>query len=312
MHKLLILSKHAGEYQHLVEAAELPDLQIHATNDPEAALNHYTQCDLVLGEPGLIQQVLPHLHRLRWVQATWAGVEPLLKPGLRRDYVLTNVRGVFGPLMSEFVFGYLLLHERRILQRLASQRAGKWDNTLTGTLRGKTIGLLGVGSIGAHLAKTSRHFEMQVRGFTRSSEESPDIQAYFHGEQLLEFAAGLDYLVCVLPNTHDTYHLVDASLLDKLPEHALLINVGRGPTIDEASLAEALLSGRLAGAVLDVFQQEPLPTDHIFWQIPNLFITSHTAAPSFPSDIARLFFENYQRLLRGEPLNYQVEFERGY
>ena len=312
MHKLLILSKHAQEYRRLVEAAELPGLHITATHDLNIALGNCAECDLVLGEPNLIAQALPHLPLLQWAQVTWAGVELLLAPGLRRDYVLTNVRGVFGPLISEYVLGYLLLHERRILARLSAQQAGQWDNTLTGTLRGKTIGLLGVGSIGAHLASTAHHFGMQVRGFTRSSQESPYVQTYYHGDQLLEFAAGLDYLICILPNTNETRHMVNAQLLAALPAHALLINVGRGDTIDEAALAEALHAGRLAGAVLDVFQQEPLPPKHVFWHTPNLFITSHTAAPSFPSDIAGLFIENYLRCLRGETLNYRVEFERGY
>lgn len=312
MHNLLILSKHAQEYRRLIAAASLHDLHIFATHDLDVALANCNRCDLAFGEPNLIAQVLPFMPHLQWVQVTWAGVEPLLAPGLRRDYTLTNVRGAFGPLMSEFVFAYLLLHERRILQRLAAQRECQWDNTMTGTLRGKTIGLMGVGSIGAHLASTARHFDMLVRGYTHSSQDSPDVHVYFHGDQLLEFATGLDYLVCVMPNTGQTHHLVDARLLAALPAHALLISAGRGSAIDETALATALQAGRLAGAVLDVFQQEPLPPGHIFWSTPNLFITSHTAAPSFPNDIAELFIENYRRLLRGEALNHCVDFELGY
>jgi phosphoglycerate dehydrogenase-like enzyme len=312
MHNLLILSKHAQEYRRLVASAALHDLHIFATHDLGVAQANCSHCDLVFGEPGLVVHVLPNMPRLQWVQATWAGVEPLLAPGLRRDYTLTNVRSIFGPLMSEFVFAYLLLHERRILQRLSAQQAGRWDNTLTGTLRGKTLGLLGVGSIGAHLASTARHFDMLVRGYTRSSQDSIDVHTYYHGDQLLEFATGLDYLVNVLPNTSETYHLIDARLLAALPAHAVLVNTGRGSAIDEAALADALQTGRLAGAVLDVFQEEPLPPEHIFWRTPNLFITGHTAAPSFPSDIAGLFIENYHRLLRGEALNHRVDFQRGY
>ena len=115
---------------------------------------------------------LPHLPNLRWVQLTWAGVERMLDPALRRDYLLTNIRGVFGPLMSEYVFSYLLAHERKILSRFDAQRARQWDATLPGTLQGKTIGLVGVGSIGAHLAATAKHFGMRVHGYTRSSEDS--------------------------------------------------------------------------------------------------------------------------------------------
>jgi phosphoglycerate dehydrogenase-like enzyme len=105
---------------------------------------------------------------------------------------------------------------------------------------------------------------------------------------------------------------VDAGLLAALPPHAVFINPGRGGTVDEPALAAALQNGTIAGAVLDVFQQEPLPPDHLFWRTPRLLITSHTAALSAPSDIAPIFIDNYRRLVRGEPLRYRVDFERGY
>jgi phosphoglycerate dehydrogenase-like enzyme len=188
----------------------------------------------------------------------------------------------------------------------------RWNGTITGTLRGKTIGLLGVGSIGAHLAATAKHFGMTVRGYTRTSEDSPDVDVYYHGDDLLEFANGPDYLVSVLPNTSETRHIVDADFLNTLPAHAIFLNVGRGSAVDETALVEAMETGKLAGAILDVFEQEPLPQEHPFWTTPNLLITFHTSAPSFPTDITNLFVENYQRFINGQKLKYQVDFERGY
>src|SRR5690606_29155594 len=141
------------------------------------------------------------LSTLKWIQSTWAGVEPLLEPSLRRDYILTNARGVFGGLMSEYVIGYLLAHERSIFERMAAQRNKQWDKSLTGTLRGKTIGLLGVGSIGAEVARTAKFVGMQVRGYTKSSEAGKYVDNYCHGQNLLVFANRLDYLVSILPNT---------------------------------------------------------------------------------------------------------------
>jgi phosphoglycerate dehydrogenase-like enzyme len=304
MPTLLILSNNADEYRRLIESACLPGLEI--TQNPTPS------CDLVFGEPSIIRGFLPRLPALRWVQSTWAGVEPLLDPALRRDYILTNARGVFGPLMSEYVFGYLLLRERRMLQRYAAQQQGRWDATLTGTLRGKTLGLLGVGSIGAHLAYTAKHFGLTVHGYTRESETCPEVDKYFHHPRLPDFAASLDYLVSVLPNTSATRHIVNADLLAALPSHAIFINAGRGSTVDESALAAALQTGKIAAAVLDVFEQEPLPPGHIFWRAPNLLITSHTSAPSFPKDIAALFVENYRLYIQGKPLKYQVDFGRGY
>jgi len=301
--KLRILSKHTDEYRRLIEASHLPDLEILRAPGLDA--------DILFGEPDRIRDTLASFLSLAWVQATWAGVEPLLDPASRRDYVLTNARGVFGPLMSEFVFGYLLLHERKILQRLDAQMEQRWDPTLTGTLRGKTIGLLGVGSIGVELARTAKFFGMAVRGFTRSSESCPEVDEYFHTD-LPAFVSELDYFVSVLPNTAETRHIINVHVLNALPEHAIFINVGRGSAVDESALVAALETGAIAGPVLDVFAQEPLPVGHPLWSAPNTFITSHTSAPSFPQDIARLFIENYRLYVEGKPLKYVVDFEKGY
>jgi len=312
MPDLLILSKKADEYERLVRVENLPDLGMFSSNGAQIDAGIAGQCELVLGEPDLIRALLPSLPKLRWVQSTWAGVEPLLDISLRRDYMLTNARGIFGQQMSEYVFGYLLAHERRFWDHRRSQRERRWEPAGGGTLRGRTIGLLGVGSIGARLAGTAKHFGMTVRGYTRASETCPDVDAYYHGPDLLEFARGLDYLVCVLPNTSATGRIVDGSLLEALPSHALFVNVGRGGTVDEAALVDALRAKRISGAVLDVFEVEPLPESSPLWDFPNVFITYHTAAITNPADMVTLFSENYMRYLRAEPLKYVVDFELGY
>ncbi len=318
MPKLLVLSKQADEYTRLIESAELPDLgEITTQPDPD--------CEIVFGEPNLIRDTLPLLPSLKWLQSTWAGVEPLLDPHLRRDYILTNARGVFGGLMSEFVFGYMLAHERRIFKRLEAQKNHLWDHSLTGTLQGKAIGLLGVGSIGAELALTAKFFGMTVRGYTMGSETSKHVDRYYHPLEfdglpsaqqrtagIHDFASGLDYLVSILPNTKHTQKMINADLLNALPSHAVFINAGRGQAVDENALIEALTQNKIAEAVLDVFEQEPLPKEHPFWTTPNLLMTFHTSAPSFPEDITRIFVENYLLYIEGSPLKYQVDFEKGY
>jgi phosphoglycerate dehydrogenase-like enzyme len=312
MHRLLILSQFARDYRDLVDAAHLPELVVTSTTDPAEAAVNAASFDLALGEPAPLRQVMPALSRVRWIQSTWAGVEPLLDPALRRDYTLTNARGVFGPQMSEYVFAYLLAHERRIFDKQVSQGAGRWDQTPPARLRGKTLGLLGVGTIGAALASTAKHFGMRVKGYTRASEDCADVDEYFHGPLTAGWGSDLDFLVSVMPATAATRKMVDAALLRTLPPRAIFVNPGRGGVVDEAALAAALQEGRLAGAVLDVFETEPLPADHIFWRLPNVRITGHTAAQSAPADIAPIFVGNYRRLLRGEPLQYRVDFERGY
>jgi phosphoglycerate dehydrogenase-like enzyme len=309
---LLILSRRARDYERLVASADLPDLVITATADPADVAPRAAEFEIALGEPSLLRHLLPTLTSLRWIQATWAGVEPLLDPTLRRDYILTNARGVFGGLMSEYVFAYLLAHERHLLAKYRAQLEQQWDATPHGTLRGKQIGLLGVGTIGAALARTAKHFAMRVKGYTRESEASPDVDVYFHGDRLRDFAADLDYVVAVMPATARTRRLVDADFLRALPPRAVFVNPGRGGVVDEPALAEALEAGRLGGAVLDVFQQEPLPPEHVFWRTKNLLITSHTAALSIPEDIAPVFIDNYRRFRRDEPLQHRVDFEREY
>ena len=303
MPKLLILSRDAEEYHPRIVQANLPDLEI--VSDP-------TQAEIVLGEPKAIRDALPLLSQPKWIQVIYAGVEPLVDPAQRRDYVLTNARGVFGPLMSEYVFGYLLFLEKRMLERIQAQKSREWQRTESGILRGRSLGLLGVGSIGAHLAGTAKHFGMTVRGYTRASETSQHIDAYYHGANLLKFAEGLDYLVSVLPRTNDTDKIVNEALLNALPRHAIFVNVGRGNAVDEPALAKALNEGSLAAAVLDVFEQEPLPREHPFWDTPNLYMTYHTSAISYPEDITRVFIENYHHYIEGKPLKYVVDFEKGY
>ncbi len=320
MPKLFLLTSEPDEYRKRIEQANLPALEF--TDEP-------AEGDIVLGEPRLIRDELPHLSQVKWIQSMYAGVETLTGSGQRHDYILTNARGVFGELMSEYVFGYLLAHEKKIFTRHQAQLNKNYDRFESGMLRGKTLGLLGVGSIGAHLAGMAKVFGMNVWGYTRGSETSTHVDKYFHptipldsdsllsdireqAPALQNFAQGLDYLVVVLPRTKGTNQIINADVLNALPSHAILINVGRGNAVDEPALAEALNNNQIAGAVLDVTAQEPLPAEHPFWTTPNLLLTFHTSAISYPEDITKLFVENYHLFLEGKPLKYQVDFEKGY
>lgn len=317
MPNLLILTHDSKKYLDLIEQAQIPNLNTFTELNSE--------CDILFGDTGKIKEALPNLPHLKWVQTTSAGIERLMDSALRRDYILTNAKDVFGESMSEYVFGYILLFKKRIFERYEAQKSKEWDNKDGGRLRGKTIGLLGVGSIGSHLAMTAKHFGMTVWGYTRSSESSKNIDKYFHpdtsshpgplpkeGEGILAFANGLDYLISILPRTEDTNKIIDAELLNALPPHAIVINVGRGNAIDDSALVESLNQKKIAGAVLDVTDPEPLPKEHPFWKTSNLLLTFHTSAISYPEDIARLFIENYQLYVEGRPLKHQVDFERGY
>jgi phosphoglycerate dehydrogenase-like enzyme len=312
VHHLLILSEDHEVYTRLIGQSELPGLIINGASKPEQVADTAGEYDLVFGEPALISTIINRLPQVEWVQASWAGVEPLLARGIQRNYILTNARDVYGRLMSEYVFGYLVIIERQALSRWQAQKGRKWANETPGTLRGKNFGLLGVGSIGSHLAATAHYFGMKVSGYTRQSEICADVDRYFHGNTWRDFTADLDYLVCTLPSTNATRNLVNADFLASLPARAWLINIGRGSTVDEMALINNLRNGSLAGAVLDVTKVEPLPAYHPLWHTPNTLLTFHTAARNYPADIAALFTENYRRFIHGEPLNFQVNFELGY
>ena len=309
---LLILSKNAEAYLELIKAYKLPNLKIIALSEAEEAKIKGRECRMVLGEPGLIHPILPYLTKLEWIQSTWAGIKPFLRAGYRKDYQLTGVKEIFGPQMSEYVFSYMLEHEKRVRTYRQSQAQKVWDTRLPGQLKGKTIGLMGVGSIGAHLAQTAKHFQMHTKGYTYRSTDCAWIDDYYHGQQLLEFVRDLDYLVSTLPDTGNTTHLINHTVLKAMKASAILINIGRGNAIDEEALVDALNQQTIGGAVLDVFQEEPLRKDHPLWQTPNTTITAHISAVSYPEDITPIFINNYHRFINSQPLTYLINFERGY
>jgi phosphoglycerate dehydrogenase-like enzyme len=310
--RLLILSAKAESYHALIKQAGLPGLEMVIAKTPAEARAAGRDCTIVLGEPKAVAQVLDDLPKLQWVQSTWAGVEPLVQPGLRRDYRLSNVRGIFGVPIAEYVIGYALMHARLGWQRYRSQQQQRWDQTPPAGLRGHCMAILGVGSIGSEVARYAKFFGMTTRGYSRSGSPHPAIDHGYGGDQLLACVRNADYVVCTLPNTHATHGLINGEILAAMPRHALLLSVGRGQVIDEAALLAALQHERIGGAVLDVLATEPLPSEHPLWRLPNVIITAHTAALTSLAEMAPIFFENYRRFVKGEPLQYLVEFERGY
>jgi phosphoglycerate dehydrogenase-like enzyme len=269
-------------------------------------------CPIILGSPALIAQVIPYAKQLQWVQSTFAGIHPLCVPGLQTDYTLTGIKGILGPLMSEYVFAYVLALERHLIEIREQQTDAVWRNIPYRSLRGITIGICGLGSIGTHIARTARHFGMRVLGYKNTPGSNPDVEQVYTHDSLREFLEQLDYLVITLPNTPQTKHLFDEEALRYMKPECVLMNVGRGQVIVEDALLKALQENRLRGAVLDVFQKEPLPPDNPLWKLPNVFITPHIAATSFPRDIVPVFADNYRRFIDKQPLESVVDFERGY
>jgi phosphoglycerate dehydrogenase-like enzyme len=265
----------------------------------------------LLGDPDLTAQVVSQCTQLKWLQSTWAGNTALFALD-KTDYQLCGVKGVFQQAMQEYVFAYLLYFSRNLTGFNQAQKNKKWAAPTYQSLAGKTLGIMGVGDIGQAVAKMAKHFSMKTRGYTRTSNDCEFIDQYYtcHDEQ--SFATKLDYLVCLLPQSRATTGLIDHNFLSYLPEHCVLINAGRGTTIIDSDLIATLKNKTLKAAVLDVFEQEPLPEHHPFWELDNLYVTQHTAAESLPEDIFPLFSDNYYRFIKGERLRNVLDFAKGY
>ena len=307
----LIVTATAKEYAGELERIAASPIPYISCTSAEQALEAYTDETILFGRPDMIAEILPHMPTVEWVQSSWAGVTPLIEAE-RRDYVLTGVKDAFGPQMSEYVIGYMLAHELRVLERMQKQRQHDWFKGFSGTLHGKRLGIMGTGSIGRYIATKANFMDMRVTGLSRCGRPVAVFHKVMPVTRLQEFLEGLDYLVSILPDTPGTDRLLDAEALGKLPQHAYLINIGRSNVVDDEALIDTLKNKRLAGATLDVFDPEPIPKDSPLWDTPNLTITAHIAAVSLPSLIVPIFVDNYRRYTSEQPLQYVVDFEAGY
>ncbi|KXF80384.1 D-2-hydroxyacid dehydrogenase [Enterovibrio coralii] len=301
MHQLYLCSAKHDHYRALLEAVPLPELVL--TDSLEDAT-------IILGDPPKLAARIEKATQLKWLQSTYAGADALLNAP-RRDYILTNVRGIFGPLMSEYVFGELLSLTRHLPHYREMQQSASWSPTPYKGLTGKTMVVLGTGSIGAHVASTARHFGMKTIGVSRSGHTIAEFDKVLKTQDMSSALANADVIVSILPSTQETKGILNKETLS-VCQDAILFNVGRGPAVDEQGLLEAIDSGHIQHAVLDVFCQEPLPASHPFWQHPSISVTPHISAESFPEQVFDIFADNYRRWIKGEPLNYVMDFSLGY
>jgi phosphoglycerate dehydrogenase-like enzyme len=287
-------------------------LLITAGDNPETLVTLAAECPVWLGQPNLIATLLRLGCKPQWVQSTWAGIRPLLAAGLPQNYQLTRAVGVFGQLMSEYVLTYMLAHERQLIERYRGQEHRQWDARTPGTLVGRRILIAGAGDIGGDVARFLAPFGVELHGIAREPRPMPHFTTIQSLDALPQAVREVDYLINLLPDTPQTRDLYTLDLYRTMKPSALFINAGRGSAVVEADLISALKQRLLAGAVLDVFREEPLPDDHEFWSTPGLIITSHTAAVSSPAHIAQLFVENLKRFGASHALKGQVDFQQGY
>jgi len=268
----------------------------------------------------LDRETLAAAPRLRWMHAAGAGVEQFDLQGLaRRAVLLTNSSGVSAPNMAEHVLGMMLALARRFPTLVRAQSRRAWRDLEThrevAELQGQTVLVVGLGAVGRAVAERAAALGMRVLAVRRrQGERPPSVAALFDVGALPEALAEADHVVVALPNTPGTRGLIDAAAFAAMKPGAMIYNVGRGSAIDSAALTEALLSGRLGGAGLDVTDPEPLPADSPLWDKENVLITAHTsgATPRYWERQSALIAENIGRMQRGDPLRNLVDLEAGY
>lgn len=310
MRVLIAEQDHANYARLLGEAA--PTLEIVTSNDSAELARQAAGCPVWLGQPDLLASLLRQGHRPEWVQSTWAGITPLLAEGLPRDYRLTRAVGIFGQVMAEYMLTYMLIHERDVLARLVSQVERRWDDRPGRSLEGRRVLVVGTGDIGQRVAEFLVPFGAILHGVASQAREQAPFVEVAGLEELPRMVEQADYVLNLLPDTPATHDLYDAALFKRFKPSALFINAGRGVAVVDADLVHALKEGHLAGAVIDVCRQEPLPRQHPFWTAWGLLLTGHSSAPTSPAAMVRLFVENLQAYQAGQGLRGEVDFQRGY
>jgi phosphoglycerate dehydrogenase-like enzyme len=304
---------------------ELPDLREAAeiarlvqVGGVEALEGHLRDLDAVFAwnfdRPSLLD-VVPRAPRLRWIQSISAGVEDLASPALAaHGVVLTNAAGVYDPGLAESVLAFLLALSTRLLED-ARLEPGAWPTNGIRLLRGTTALVVGAGSIGTEIGRLLRAAGLRVRGVARTPRPPDETFDAIAGRQELRAElARADHVVDVLPITAETRGMFDAAAFAAMKPSAIFVNIGRGATVNEAALIEALQTGVIAGAALDVFEVEPLPAGSPLWRMQNVLVSPHRAGDheGWQSDVVALFVDNLRRFIAGEPLRNVVDVELGY
>ncbi|GAA2001345.1 NAD(P)-dependent oxidoreductase [Microbacterium ulmi] len=262
-----------------------------------------------------LRELAGDLPRVRWVQGLMSGMDRVHRAGFAPDAIMSSGQGTHDGPVAEHALAMILSATRRLDLARDDQRAHVWGTRLSGrqpldnsdglrTLRGASVLIWGFGSIAARLAPMLTLLGAEVRGIATTAGPRGGYDV-FTAESLERLLPETDILVSILPGTAATRHALEATLLSLLPPRAWIVNVGRGGTIDEDALLDALTEGRLAGAALDVFGTEPLPLDSPLWDAPNLIITPHVAGTR-PLGAERLIEENVRAFLAGAPLRNAV------
>ncbi|MBI3965638.1 MAG: D-2-hydroxyacid dehydrogenase [Chloroflexi bacterium] len=289
-----------------------PDVTVHLAPTEEALHAVIPETEILFAWHFPVE-LLPKFEKLRWFQIMGAGVDKIAAgPRLPPHVQITNLRGVFGPAMAEYAIAYMLAHLQDVRRILQAQAERRWEPFRPGRLEGKTVGVIGLGSIGREIVNRCAALGMRVVGVKREPSDVPNVERVYTIDQIDQVLPQVDFLVIVVPQTAATTGLLSRDRLQFLKRSCFLVNIGRGNVAREEDLAEALRERWIAGAALDVFPVEPLPAESPLWELDNLYLTPHMSGPNQPHEVVRVFLDNLDRYLRGEPLVNYVDLDRGY
>lgn len=291
-------------------------------NSPSAFENAASQADVIFNWSGgrdLLRAVFAMAPRVRWIHSRAAGLDNLLFTELVESPVpLTNGAGVFSASLGEFALAAILYFAKDLRGMIRNQMAGRWEQFDVHEIGGQTVGIVGYGDIGRAVATRVRSMGMRVLALKRHGAPvysvDPMVDRIYYPEQRCEMIALCDYVVVAAPLTSETRGMIGAPEFAAMKPTAVMINVGRGPVIDEPAMLRALTEGRIKGAGLDVFTEEPLPAGHPFYKMENVLLSPHCADHTMDwlEQAMRLFIENFERYSKGEPLRNVVNKNLGY
>lgn len=303
---ILILDRHAADYAGRLQAL-FPKLRIDFTTNIDAYGNRLDEVEILIAFGlSVSDSILGEAKALKWIQALGTGVDYFQRSrNLRSDILLTSARGIHGPAMRENVI-FLMQSLSRDAAGIASrQNEHEWKRVVWPLLHGKTAVILGTGISGTAIAKGLTALGLITTGVTRTPRKIDAFEKTVAIDQLTQAAAQADYLINVMPGGTANKNLIGADIFRAMKPSAYFINVGRGDSVDEVALIEALHSKEIAGAALDVFRVEPLPGDDPLWRAPNIFLTPHIGGffAEYPEHVTPLIAENLRCFIGGRVAN---------
>jgi len=310
-----ILSYHPLTKAQTDKIKSLGDIDLTILSAGEDPIPLLKNTEIYFSEFRFTHDLLQAAPKLKWLQVSSAGVNNVpLKELEQRKVLLTNVRGMHGDCISEYVLAMMFALNRKLPYVLKNQQASKWQKFGQSMLKDKTLGIIGLGGIGQVLATKASALGLHVIGLRNSNKAAEHVERIYQHDSLNDFMAASDYVAVCCPLTPETTGLVSAAAIAAMKPTASLINIARGPVVDEEALIAALQNKRIASAALDVFQVEPLPVSSPLWQLDNVILTPHVAGDmeDYSERAAAIFVENVEHYMKHELLRGLVDYKLGY